>query len=87
MGRPSALLQEANSFARDFPRDRMPEGYMWDMVDYVPILLDAQLTGRGGWKWGSAAHSSDFVGGIYALFKEGDGCSSSTRPASCTAST
>jgi hypothetical protein len=72
MGRPSALLQEANSFARDFPRDRMPEGYMWDMVDYVPVLLDAQLTGRGGWKWGSALHTSDFVGGVYAVFKEGD---------------
>jgi hypothetical protein len=50
----------------------MPEGYMWDMVDYVPVLLDAQLTGRGGWKWGSAEHTSDFTGGIYALFKEGD---------------
>ena len=46
MGKPSALLQEANSFARDFPRDRMPEGYMWDMVDFVPVLLDAQLTGQ-----------------------------------------
>lgn len=72
MGKPNALLQEANSFARDFPRDRMPEGYVWDMVDFVPVLLDAQLTGRGGWKWGSAAHSSDFVGGIYAPFKAGE---------------
>jgi hypothetical protein len=72
MGRPTALLQEANSFARDFPRDRMPQGYVWDMVDFVPVLLDAQLTGRGGWKWGSALHTNDFVGGIYAPFKAGD---------------
>ena len=72
MGRPSALLQEANSFARDYPRDRMPQGYVWDMVDFVPVLLDAQLTGRGGWKWGSALHTADFAGGIYAPFKDGD---------------
>jgi hypothetical protein len=72
MGKPSALLQEANSFARDYPRDRMPQGYVWDMVDFVPTLLDAQLTGRGGWKWGSALHTNDFVGGIYAPFKDGD---------------
>lgn len=72
MGKPTALLQEANSFARDYPRDRMPQGYVWDMVDFVPTLLDSQLTGRGGWKWGSALHTNDFVGGIYAPFKAGD---------------
>jgi hypothetical protein len=50
----------------------MPTGYMWDMADYVPSLLDAQLTGRGGWKWASDLHTSDFVGGIYAPFLAGD---------------
>ena len=45
---------------------------MWDLADYVPALLDSQLTGRGGWKWGSAVHSLDFTGGIYAPFKAGD---------------
>jgi hypothetical protein len=72
MGKPVSLLEDAASFARDFPRDRMPKGYMWDLADYVPQLLDTQLTGRGGWKWGSAALGSDPIGGIYATFKSGD---------------
>src|SRR4029450_12715440 len=72
MGRPTSLLKQAYAFARDFPRDEMPDGYMWDMVDFVPSTLDAKLTGRGGWDWGSALHSSDFTGGIYALFVAGE---------------
>jgi hypothetical protein len=45
---------------------------MWDLADYIPALLDAQLTGRGGWKWGSATAGADIVGGIYAPYKGGD---------------
>src|SRR5262245_39407996 len=72
MGKPTSLLREANAFARDFPRDKMPQGYLWDMADFVPTTLDAQLTGRGGWTWGSVAHTAEFVGGIYAPFINGD---------------
>jgi hypothetical protein len=72
LGKPSSLFREANAFARDHPRDRMPEGYVWDMVDFVPVMLDSQLTGRGGWKWGSALHTHDFTAGIYAPFIAGD---------------
>src|SRR5262245_41962257 len=72
MAKPRSVLGEINSFARDFPRAKMPQGYAWDLVDYVPALLDTQLTGRGGWKWGSALGTNDFVGGIYAPFTNGD---------------
>lgn len=72
MAKPTPLFQDATGFAKDYPRDQMPQGYMWDLVDYVPTLLDAQLTNRGGWKWASAVNVSDFVGGIYAPFASGD---------------
>lgn len=73
MGAPTSLLQQARAFARDFPRDAMPRGYLWDVVDYIPLIVDAPLTGRGGWAWGSDAGSaSDYETGILATFTSGD---------------
>src|SRR5262245_13985436 len=72
MAKPASLLEDAKAFARDFARDRMPAGYLWDLVDYVPNLLDAQLTGRGPWKWASGAAAGDIESGIYVAFKAGD---------------
>ncbi len=72
MAAPSSLLGEARAFARDFPRDRMPQGYLWDVVDYVPLIIDAGLTGRGGWQWGSDLMGGDPVAGILGGFTSGD---------------
>lgn len=72
MGKPAELLGDVRGFARDYPRDRLPEGFFWDVADYVPALLDAQLTGRAGWKWASAALPTTIEGGIYATFKQGE---------------
>ena len=72
MAQPTSLLQDVRGFARDFPRDRMPEGLLWDMADFIPALLDAQLTGRGGWRWGSAVLPAKIDGGLHATFKSGD---------------
>jgi hypothetical protein len=54
------------------PRDGMAQGFLWDVVDYVPSLVDAQLTGRGAWVWGSSAADSDFRCGILASFTAGE---------------
>lgn len=40
---------------RDFPRDQMPAGSLWDCVDFIPALIGAPLRKRGGWSYGSAA--------------------------------
>jgi hypothetical protein len=72
MASPVSLLDSPHAFARDFARDRMPKGYLWDMADFVPNLLDSELTGRGGWTWGSTAMGASAIGGIYAPFKAGD---------------
>ena len=72
MGSPVSFFKSLSGMARDYPRDRMPEGYVWDLADYVPTLLDAALTGRGAWSWYSAAHPAGIEGGIHAPFKSGD---------------
>src|SRR5262252_4809258 len=66
MGAPTSLLGQARAFARDFARDQMPKGYLWDVVDYVPQVVDAGLTGRGGWRWGTAPLGGDIESGILA---------------------
>src|SRR5215471_19732076 len=71
MGAPISLLGQARAFARDYARDQMPRGYLWDLVDYVP-LLDANLTGRGGWLWGSAVMPGDPTNGILATYSSGE---------------
>jgi hypothetical protein len=68
MGAPSSLLQGARAFARDMPRDSLPKGFLWDVCDFVPALVDADLTGRGGWVWGSPVLDSEVWAGIVANF-------------------
>lgn len=72
MASPTSLLGNARAFARDFPRDRMPPGFLWDVVDYVPTIIDANLTSRGPWRWGSAVMTGDPETGIYAPYLNGD---------------
>jgi hypothetical protein len=72
MAAPQSLIEGSRAFARDFARDRMPQGYLWDMADWVPNLLDSELTSRGGWIWGSTAIGGDVIAGKYAPYKSGD---------------
>lgn len=72
MASPNSLLRGARAFARDFPRDNMPQGYLWDVIDYVPLVVDANLTGRGGWQWGSSVMGGDAIAGILGSFTAGD---------------
>lgn len=72
MGSPVSLLKGARAFARDMPRDDMAEGYLWDVADYVPSVIDAQLTSRGAWVWASTVDGQDFSAGILASFTSGE---------------
>lgn len=62
----------ARAFARDYARDHLPSGFLWDIVDFVPAIIDAQLTSRGGWIWGSTPMGGDPETGIYATFTNGE---------------
>jgi hypothetical protein len=35
--------------ARDFPRNKMPKGYAWNFVDWLPRIGGASVRERGGW--------------------------------------
>jgi len=72
MGAPTSLLGNARAFARDFARDKMTRDYLWDVVDYVPIIIDAGLTGRGGWRWGTDPLNGDVISGLLATYASGD---------------
>ena len=72
MAAPTSLLAGARAFARDMPREAMTKGFLWDVVDYVPALVDTQLTGRGAWVWGSNAGDNDMGCGILASFTAGE---------------
>src|SRR3972149_5671631 len=58
---------------RDVSRDRLPGNACWNLVDYLPGL-DAPLTKRGGWSYGSAdisatkSTASYILAGAYAPF-------------------
>lgn len=52
----------ARGAKRDFPRDQMPPGSVWDLLDYIPNILGSPLRKRGGWGYGSNA----FGAGSYA---------------------
>jgi len=70
---PSSLLRGARAMSRDQAREMLPPGYLWDVCDWVPQMIDSLLTSRGGWIWGSATGASaDFNSGILAPYTAGE---------------
>lgn len=62
--------------ARDFAREQLPGGFVWNMVDYIPNL-GAPLAKRGGWNYasndvsGTSTGATYIVAGAYAEFSAG----------------
>lgn len=48
MANPSVLQRDFLRMARDMARNQLPQGAVWNMVDWLP-RYDAPLRGRGGW--------------------------------------
>lgn len=63
--------------AQDFPRDNMPKGKAWNLIDYISQQLGSGLTERGGWAYASASltavdGSATYVkAGVFAPFTAG----------------
>lgn len=55
MASPVLLPDAFDGMAQDFPRDNMPKGKAWNLVDFISQQLGAGLTERGGWKYASAS--------------------------------
>ena len=62
---------------RDYSRDQMPQGSIWNILDFLPEVVDAPMQKRGGWSHASGATSaitstSDHItAGIWAPFTAG----------------
>jgi hypothetical protein len=72
------LLPDAfDGMAQDFPRNNMPKGKAWNLVDYISQQLGSGLTERGGWEYASASltavsASATYVeAAVYAPFTAG----------------
>jgi hypothetical protein len=55
MAQPVLLPPAFDGMAQDFPRNNMPKGKAWNLIDFIPEALGAPATERGGWAFASAA--------------------------------
>lgn len=65
------LLREVNGVYSDRARDRLPNGSVWEMSDFVPLIMQAGVRMRGAWKFQSDALPSPPDGMLYAAFAKG----------------
>lgn len=63
---------------RDFPREAMPEGALWNLVDYIPEAINSALRKRGGFAYASqditsvTASATYIAHGIFAPYSAGN---------------
>ena len=69
---PTSVLGDVRGFARDYALDRLPNGFVWDLVDYIPRRRGARLDGRGPWDFLTPKLSGQIDGGLHAPFRAGD---------------
>lgn len=54
MAAPILLPPAFDGMVQDFPRNNLPKGRAWNMVDLIPEVLGAPAEERGGWDYVSA---------------------------------
>lgn len=67
MAAPVYLPPAFDGFAQDFPRNGLPKGKAWSVVDYIPQTLGSPLEERGGWGYASAALTGVDASATYVL--------------------
>lgn len=72
MGAPVSLLPNVLGFAADLSPDQILRGYMLDIVDLIPDRIEARLTNRGAWLWGSQDLSGVVETGILVTTLTGE---------------
>jgi hypothetical protein len=72
MAQPVEVFGNIKGMTRDFAVDALPEGYLWDLVDGIPLRKGARIEQRGAWQYfGASAHPGTIWGGYYAAFTKG----------------
>lgn len=73
MASPQSLLADVRGIGRDFALDSLPQGFVWDMIDFIPNRRGAKLEGRGPWSYHTAGSPfpGTIWGGKHAAFSKG----------------
>lgn len=58
MAQPILLPHAFDGMAQDFPRNNLPKGKAWNLVDYISEALGAPATERGGWAFVSPSFTA-----------------------------
>ena len=69
---PISLLGSVRGFARDHDISNMPQGFVWDLADWIPDRRGAKLEARAPWTYFSTpAFAGPAWGGKHAAFRAG----------------
>lgn len=73
MGAPFTIQNQFGGMYQDTPRDMLPVGRLWNIVDFIPEYLGSPVRKRGGWTFASLAlAATTYVDGlIFAPFAAG----------------
>jgi len=66
-----SLLRDVRGVFSDAARDRIPPGSMWEMTDWVPLVLQAGARMRGAWKYQSPTLQYPPDGMLFAPYING----------------
>jgi hypothetical protein len=69
---PKSILPVVRGFMRDYALDALPEGYVWDMKDFIPQRRGARMEGRAAWSYFSPALAGQIWGGYYGRYQTGE---------------
>ena len=53
MAQPAILQRDYSGMRRDGARESLPKGKLWNLVDFIPEIMDARLRKRGGYTYAS----------------------------------
>src|SRR5262252_1059641 len=70
-GGPVSVLGNVRGFSRDFAIDAMPDGYLWDVCDFVLNRRGVRLAWRRGYVSLGSAFPAASTGGLHAAFSAG----------------
>jgi hypothetical protein len=64
---PILLPPAFDGMVQDFPRNNLPKGRAWNMIDWIPEALGASATERGGWGFTSPSLTAVDASASYIL--------------------
>src|SRR6187551_1067671 len=75
VGGPAPIQQSYRAgMKRDYSRDQMPNSSLWNIIDFLPEVVDAPMQKRGGYAYASGSTaaitstSDHIIAGLWAPF-------------------